>query len=66
MLGFLESALKASASVVSVPVAIVADAVTLGGSLTDKDRPYTADACSDLVKNLQNMTSPIDRGGDCG
>lgn len=58
MLGFLESTIKAAASIVSVPVSIAADAVTLGGTLTDKPRPYTADACSDLVRNVQDMTKP--------
>lgn len=58
MFGFLESTLKAASSVVSVPVFMAADAVTLGGALADKDRPYTADACSDLVKNVQDMTKP--------
>ncbi len=61
MFGFLESTLKAATSVVSVPVSIAADAVTLGGALTGKVRPYTADACSDLVKNVQDMTKPADR-----
>lgn len=58
MLGFLESTLKAAASVVSVPVAIAADAVTLGGSLTDKAKPYTAEALSDLVQNTKDMADP--------
>lgn len=58
MFGFLESTLKAAASVATVPVAVVADVVTLGGSLTDKDQPYTADACSDLMQNIKGMTDP--------
>lgn len=59
MFGFLESTVKAAASVVSVPVAVAADVVTLGGSLTDKERPYTAEACSDLVQNVKDMTRPV-------
>ena len=38
-------------------VAAVADVVTLGGSLTDKDKPYTAEAVSDVLKNLENATA---------
>lgn len=49
MFGMLRSLAKAAASVVTVPVSLVADVVTLGGVCTDKDRPYTADAVSDLV-----------------
>lgn len=58
MFGFIEDLAKAAVSVVTVPVAVVADVVTLGGSLTDKDEPYTAIAVSDLVKNLENATKP--------
>jgi hypothetical protein len=42
--------------VVETPVAVVADVVTLGGSLTDKDKPYTAEAVSKIVNNLQKTT----------
>jgi hypothetical protein len=58
MFGMLESLAKAAVAVVTVPVAIVADAVTLGGSLTDKEQPYTADAVGDLVDNLKDATRP--------
>lgn len=58
MFGIVSSLAKAAVSVVSLPVAVVADVVTLGGTLTDKDAPYTAAAASDLVKNLQDATSP--------
>lgn len=52
------SLLKAAAAVVTVPVSVAADAVTLGGVLTDKEKPYTAEALSDLIKNLQDATRP--------
>ena len=58
MFGMLESLAKAAVAVVAVPVAVVADVVTLGGSLTDKDQPYTADAVGDLVDNLKDATRP--------
>ena len=58
MLGMLGSLVKAAAAVVTVPVSLVADVVTLGGACTDKDRPYTADAVSDLVQNLKDATNP--------
>lgn len=58
MFGMLESLAKAAVAVVTVPVAVVADVVTLGGSLTDKDQPYTADAVGDLVDNLKDATRP--------
>ena len=58
MFGFLEDIAKAAIGVVTVPVAVVADVVTLCGSLTDKDEPYTATAISDVVQNLKNATKP--------
>lgn len=58
MFGMIESLAKAAAAVVTVPVAVVADVVTLGGSLNDKDKPYTAEAVGDLVDNLKDATKP--------
>lgn len=58
MFGMLESLTKAALGVVTVPVAVAADVVTLGGALTDKDEPYTASAVSDVVKNLEDAAKP--------
>ena len=58
MFGIIESLTKAAAAVVTVPVAVAADVVTMGGVLTDKDKPYTAEAVADLVANLKNATRP--------
>ena len=58
MFGMIESIAKAAVAFVTVPVAVVADVVTMGGALTDKDQPYTADAVGDLVDNLKDATKP--------
>lgn len=58
MFGILKSAVKAATSVVDVPVSVAADVVTLGGSLTDKDEPYTSKAAKRLVKNVSDMADP--------
>lgn len=58
MFGILTDLAKAATAVVTVPVAVVADAITLGGSLTDKEKPYTAEAVGDLVDNLKNASEP--------
>jgi len=60
MFGFIESLAKAATVVVTAPVAVVADVITLGGALTDKDKPYTAEALGDFVDNLKNATNPKD------
>lgn len=61
MFGMLTSLAKAATAVVTVPVAVVADVVTLGGSLTDKRKPYTAEAVADFVDNLKDASKPDDR-----
>lgn len=58
MFGMIQSLAKAAAAVVTVPVAVVADAVTLGGVLTDKEKTYTGEAVSDFVDNLKDATKP--------
>jgi hypothetical protein len=61
MFGMLESLTKAVVGVVTAPVAIVADVVTLGGTLTDKAEPYTASTVSDIVSNLKDATKPLSK-----
>ena len=58
MFEILESLTKAAVGVVTLPVSLVADAVTLGGACTDKDKPYTAETISGIVKNLEDAAKP--------
>ena len=58
MFGMLESLAKAAVAVVTVPVAVVADVVTLGGVMTDKDSTYTGEALGDAMKNLKDAAKP--------
>ena len=58
MFGLFEDLAKAAVAVVATPVAVAADVVTLGGSLTDRDKPYTAEQVSNVVKNLENAAKP--------
>lgn len=56
-MSMFNSLLKAAVGVVvETPLAVVADAVTLGGVLTDKAEPYTATALSKVVENVQDAT----------
>jgi len=54
----LTSVTKVAVNVVTLPVSVVADVVTLGGSIVDKDKPYTAETISDLVQNLKDAGKP--------
>ena len=54
MLGSLTKAVVGV--VVETPLAIAADTVTLGGTLTDKKKSYTEESLEKVVKNLQDST----------
>lgn len=57
MFGMLGSLAKATVGlVVETPVAVVADVVTLGGTLTDKGDSYTADALGKVMDNITDAT----------
>ena len=57
MFGMLGSLTKAVVGVVvETPIAIVADAVTLGGAINGKDEPYTATALKKVVTNVEEAT----------
>lgn len=59
MFGMLGDLTKAVVGVVvETPVAIVADMCTLGGSITDKDEPYTTTALKGVMKNIEHATKP--------
>jgi len=58
MFGMLESLAKAATAVITIPVAVVADVVTLGGVAIEKDQPYTINAISDFMENLNDVTRP--------
>ncbi|OIO69022.1 MAG: hypothetical protein AUJ56_07975 [Zetaproteobacteria bacterium CG1_02_49_23] len=59
MFGILGDLTKAAVGVVvETPIAIAADALTLGGVITDKDEPYTATALKNVVKNIEHATNP--------
>jgi hypothetical protein len=59
MFGLLENLTKAVIGVVvETPVAIVADVITMGGALTDKDEPHTATALKGVMKNIGDATKP--------
>ena len=59
MFGMLGSLTKAAVGVViETPIAVVADAVTLSGSLTDRDESYTASTVKRVMDNLSTATEP--------
>jgi hypothetical protein len=53
MFGIIESLAQAAVSVAKLPIDVAADVVTMGGVMTDKDKPYTAEGLEDLMRNLK-------------
>ena len=57
MFDMFNSLVKAAVGVVvETPLAVVADVITMGGALTDKEVPYTADALEKVYENLKDST----------
>lgn len=51
---------KLAMDVIETPIAIVKDAVTLGGSITDEDVPYTAKKVKDIGQDWKEMKESLD------
>jgi len=52
------SLLKTVLPPVDLAVGVVADTVTLGGALTDQDKPYTVQAAERLMDNVEDVFNP--------
>lgn len=59
-MGFFGKLGKLVLDVVETPVAIIKDTVTLGGSLTDQDKPYTAQKLEDIQNDYDGMKDALD------
>lgn len=58
MFGVFNSLAKAALGAVKLPVDIVADIATMGGVLTDKDKPYTVEGLENVYENLEKAVDP--------
>ena len=54
----LTSMEKAASAIVEVPVSVIADVVTLGGSIDWKSETYTGKAIEKFVDNVSDITNP--------
>ena len=59
-----KSLLKAAAVVIDVPVAVVADVVTMGGVLNDKPNSHTGEALGRFVDNVSDVAKPDCKKGE--
>lgn len=51
--------LSAAVDVVTLPVSVVVDAVTLGGALVDRDEPYTVSKVKRLGKDAGKVIEKL-------
>lgn len=49
--------IKAAVNVVTLPVDVAADLITMGGAITDKEEPYT-------VSKVRKIKRQLDEAGD--
>ena len=47
--------LEAVVKTAVLPVSVVADVVTVGGAITDKDEPYTVTAIKDIAEDIDEI-----------
>lgn len=52
--------LKTGLHVVTTPIDVAKDVVTLGGLLTDQDKPYTAQKLRKLGDDMEEIEDEID------
>lgn len=57
---FFSQLTKMALDVIETPIAIVKDVATLGGALTDQDKPYTAQKLEDIGDDYQSMKDSLD------
>ena len=59
-MGLFGKLLKTSFDVVTIPVDIVKDVATMGGILTDENKPYTAQKFDRLGDDLEEVRDEVD------
>ena len=57
----LNSLLKVALSPVDLAVSAAADVATMGGALSDQNKPYTAQAAERLLDNVKDVFEPEDK-----
>lgn len=55
MFDFIGNVVKTAANVVTIPVSVAADVVTLGGTLIDRDESYTETNIEKIEKNIDDI-----------
>lgn len=59
-MGLFGKLIKTTIDIATTPIDIVKDVTTLGGALTDQDKPYTAQKFERLGDDLEEVRDEVD------
>ena len=59
-MGIFKKIIKTTLTIAETPIAIVKDVATLGGTLTDNERSYTARKLDDLADDYYKLKRELD------
>jgi hypothetical protein len=59
MFDLLEKTIRIATDVVTLPVSMAADVVTLGGALIDRDEPYTVSKGERIISDASDIVEDI-------
>ena len=59
-MGLFGTLLRTTIHVVTLPVDVVKDVATMGGVLTDKDEPYTAEKARKIKRDTEDVADEVD------
>lgn len=59
-MGFFNQLVKLGLDVLETPIDIVKDVVTLGGSITGKETPYTIEKLKEIGKDYDKIKDSLD------
>lgn len=60
-MGILGDILKTGFDVVTAPLDVAKDIVTMGGALVDKDEPYTVSKLKQIVDDLEDVRDDLEK-----
>ena len=59
-MGIFGSIAKLALDIIETPVAVIKDVATLGGALTDQDKPYTLKKLEDVQDDYDSIKDKLD------
>jgi hypothetical protein len=61
MFGFINKIIKTGLTLAETPIAAIKDVVTMGGAITDQDKPYTIQKLEDAGETYDEAKAELDK-----